>query len=839
MVIPKWTGARSYRATSSPTLPIHHVDSGELNHGVVGAESHQSSPSPILPSRSITLQDLFTPEPELSSATATTTKPFAQEFDAQSATMESQRQSRTVDKGKGRMVGERPSMSSNPGDIDPEHYFRNVQRSNNGVSLRVCKLCLHSEGVRHETAPWCRGRVSSSRCVFAMEALRETSIIKDHMTLPRPTADREVPDRRELRHQQSRTTGHMASGSNSDPASENDRSPSVSKSQKHRQHSQQSPHALQNITADFKSASRGTDDGDSDEESEYSRDQPSHASSSIRYGSEITTLHGIRLSIPPGEILDPKRYHPTVIYKKRLPGPRVCRHCRDASGDRRRNAFFCRGRSWGKWCSFEEDTQPEAARDTPARASRSRSRDGSVPVPGVRRSVSATERRPGSISDQAKVEVRAGSSTMPSTRKTSKNRKRIMSTASVSPGLDLRNQTGDGPISPLIPDVATLLSGSPMPPSSPPVMPASLLNDRSYLASTGRPTPSPSLSRTGVLATPGRMGYDARQSPLPRQIAPLRSSAYRPTPPLSDGWRETPVSNNCAPSSFLRRGILRLASDKDSSSVGSSSKRARFTEEPSSPIRYDALRPIRLLFNPTTTTQEDELPGDESDDDPLLLASDKSMSPSPEPPSSDRSTGFPREMSVRAADVGYDLGTRLTGKLPSRILDALVPALSTQSLPPKVKSQKATLGSSVITADGSRIGAGYALPTPPRSFDSTSSRNTYQAMSRTPAKGTLMLPPPVPIRSGSTRLNTPVSIQDEATKTPIIKLPRPKSMSVMNRRTTQVNVAQRKSYPATSPRVGKTKARVVSVVESEWGMDEDAGEEHGRLWRESSMVRYI
>lgn len=84
-----------------------------------------------------------------------------------------------------------------------------------------------------------------------------------------------------------------------------------------------------------------------------------------------------------------------------------------------------------------------------------------------------------------------------------------------------------------------------------------------------------------------------------------------------------------------------------------------------------------------------------------------------------------------------------------------------------------------------------------------------------------------------------MSIQDEATKTPIIKLPRPKSMSAMNRRTTQVNVAQRKSYPATSPRVGKTKARVVSVVESEWGMDEDAGEEHGRLWRESSMVRYI
>jgi hypothetical protein len=368
---------------------------------------------------------------------------------------------------------------------------------------------------------------------------------------------------------------------------------------------------------------------------------------------------------------------------------------------------------------------------------------------------------------------------------------------------------------------------SSLPPSSPPAHLSAYFDVRPF-------TPSPSLSTSKLEYAP------IISSPI-RRIAALRGhQSVLPTPPTSvaGSYRDSSVSSTTAYYSS-HKGILRRPSDFSSSSQPPSSKRIRFSLAPQSPAP------------PTSSDRPESSDIDPDSDDELLLRpkiSTLSSSPFPHSPAyndiASSSSPFPTEMHVRAADVGLVLGPAHTGRLPRNMLNALTPSLT---------------------------GGAYTLPTPPRviarPFRSQVTGKEVAGKESTPNGKGLMLPPPIP--NSAKRSQTPIS-RPHTVPSPVdivvihelldatteqgsglkrLQTPRPvvrgRSRSVSVKPAVQrISLA---SFPATTPRKNhrfeKELARVAREVGDEagleWGMDEDAGLEIGRMWREGSVVRFV
>lgn len=351
---------------------------------------------------------------------------------------------------------------------------------------------------------------------------------------------------------------------------------------------------------------------------------------------------------------------------------------------------------------------------------------------------------------------------------------------------------------------------------------------------TSRPTPSPSFSAPRIASSPSLWSSMPPSSPpFARRSLPSRlaSPPFRPTPPPStNGARSSSEFSDNLPLHLpQRRSALRRPSE-GSITTPHSVKKARFSLQPRSPPPEPSSGPI---------TEDD-------DDDELLLRNTSSpvstLSRSSPVYGSDCASHFSREMSVRAADVGFKLGPEPTGRLSCDMLAALAPSLS---------SAHPTLGASIFQRDPTPT---YALSTPPLSFCSTMSPSTRSRTASSPSKPTagLMLPPPVPVkRLESARLTTPVEDNKPfseikfTTQSPALLRARSRSRSVSTAPTSRrQSVAP---LPSTTPRrksrLERDLARVARVAGDEagleWGMDEEVGDDVGRMWREGSVARYL
>ena len=380
-----------------------------------------------------------------------------------------------------------------------------------------------------------------------------------------------------------------------------------------------------------------------------------------------------------------------------------------------------------------------------------------------------------------------------------------------------------------------LLSSS-MPPSSPPPLPKHF--EAEYRA-VGHPTPSPSLSAVHLTGSPPvRSSLPPSPSPVVRQIMPLRSvsRAMRPTPSTSTvASRSVSTSSDNLPL-FLNR--KRSALSRVAGLGYTSPHRAKKTRSEA----RSSLQPRSAPYIPST----DPFMAAEDADDELRLGStvtpDSSIARwSPRHDLVRSSSPFSRDICVRAADVGFQLGPMPTGRLPSGMLAALAPSVS--SFQPSGEKQMMS---------STTIGALPTIPTPPRSMSSATPSSAVPRRTKTPIKFNvgLMLPPPVPMtqRGYSARPATPVV----DTKSPGIRFTtmspamlrarsRPRSVSVLPAPRSQW--ACRPETPVRKSRSERDLAKVAQVAGDEagleWGMDDEVGEELGRIWREGSVVRYL
>ncbi|GFZ47323.1 hypothetical protein JCM24511_05066 [Saitozyma sp. JCM 24511] len=371
-----------------------------------------------------------------------------------------------------------------------------------------------------------------------------------------------------------------------------------------------------------------------------------------------------------------------------------------------------------------------------------------------------------------------------------------------------------------------------------------------------------STSRRPIRPLPGP---SHRPDPINPRIANSRTAVagqHFTPPPSSTGHRSASISSDHIPLSIPGKSILRrpsAPSDASSSDVPRTIKRARFSLQPRSQGREYSSDP----FNSSHAESGDD------HDLPLFDSSPMRPFPSSSPArgyaSASSSSPFSREISLRAADVGLDLGPGHTGRLPSHLVRALAPSVRSAMVPSPL-ARPSTLGSSITAKSPTptRPVPAYALPTPPPSFGSTTSTtsNSTSFSSRRSASphtagvgAGLMLPPPVPIkrRASLPRLNTPLT--PEPSVIPITILP---STAPARSRSRSVSVAPapHKSSASKAPPLRSAtptpRKRTRSEMDLqrlaeqigddagyEWGMDEDAGEEVGRMWREGSVVKYV
>jgi hypothetical protein len=360
-------------------------------------------------------------------------------------------------------------------------------------------------------------------------------------------------------------------------------------------------------------------------------------------------------------------------------------------------------------------------------------------------------------------------------------------------------------------------------------------------------------------------GPSHRPAPIDSSVANIRTALaaqHFTPPPSSNGHRSASISSDHIPLSIPGKSILRrpsAPSDASSSDVPRTIKRARFSLQPRSQGREYSSDP----FNSSHADSGDD------HDLPLFDSSPIRPFPSSSPArgyaSASSSSPFSREISLRAADVGLDLGPGHTGRLPSHLVRALAPSVRSAMVPSPL-ARPSTLGSSITAKSPTptRSVPAYALPTPPPSFGSTTSttsNSTSFSSRRTASPHTagvgagLMLPPPVPIkrRASLPRLHTPLT--PEPREIPITILPstaparsRSRSVSVVpaphkSSASKQPPLRSATTTPRKRTRSEMDLRRLAEQIGDdagyEWGMDEDAGEEVGRLWREGSVVRYV
>lgn len=307
--------------------------------------------------------------------------------------------------------------------------------------------------------------------------------------------------------------------------------------------------------------------------------------------------------------------------------------------------------------------------------------------------------------------------------------------------------------------------------------------------------PSPAPSSSLPPSSPPRQYVYSYRAPF-RTTTPLAHPT--PSPSIGD-YRSSSVASfhsDRASSIFPLRSSLRRPSE--SSDSPRSAKRTRFSLAPRSPPYH----PSSDHFTGSHADHNDNSNQVQYLDDSSPLPYSHS-SPSFFPHYSSDSlltnSTFSREVSLRAADVGFNLGPAPTGRLPSGMLAALAPSLGpkSQSLSPTPPALAlASRGQSLIGNTGgsttnvtvpdpslraksafapgistSRDGS-YAQSTSPLSFGSTTSSSSSSArtpgpgqshtVGRSPSAGAadgatgtkgLMLPPPVP----PSRLSLPPS----------------------------------------------------------------------------------
>lgn len=402
-----------------------------------------------------------------------------------------------------------------------------------------------------------------------------------------------------------------------------------------------------------------------------------------------------------------------------------------------------------------------------------------------------------------------------------------------------------------------------LPPSSPPA--PSPVDPAPTRPSLSRPTPSPSVSLTRISQSPAVHAETHVHSsslppsspicePTPRsRMAPL---AFRPTPPSSISARSASVLSDAGSLSFPRRGILRRPSEIERpGSVPRPAKRTRFSLAPLSPVRQVHSDPVQPMLAMDV----------DHDDDELLLG------PSTSPADAGRARTiqdraaaaleYSREISIRARDVGFNLSVH-TGRLSSDMFAALAPALGDSGhRPPTLGS---SLRHSVTNADDAETPV-YSLPTPPPSHLPISGHSAYAhsdsvGLSDKGKSKETMPPPPVPNGTPG-RLPTPLSAEDEEDSdggviTPInrrIRLSRSRSrsrsraqsMSALRDPNSRTS-SPAQPHPASTPRRRSKLEEKLGIIAQtvdgeslEWGMDEDVGEDLGKMWREGSVVHYL
>lgn len=438
----------------------------------------------------------------------------------------------------------------------------------------------------------------------------------------------------------------------------------------------------------------------------------------------------------------------------------------------------------------------------------------------------------------------------------SHKRKRPISPASPSPVSDVSNDDVHAE------SLATRLS---LPPSSPPIPDSPLaLGQTDYEPATPSPTASAEPTKGDLpFESPA---FHAPTSPLARRILPLPKGSHyalRPTPPPS--LHRTPSALSDLVPFSRPRSILRAPSERGSSSAPSSLKRARFSLQPSSPTDFDngGIFDLDNQSIPSSSPWRGETP-------------DQSSSP------------FSKELSVRAADVGFKLGPVHTGRISAGLMNALYPktgSITSTTATPRTPSSATPQESSAGLSSGGDTARPYTLPTPPRSVGSSAS--TPSRSSRTPSRkggggssgAGLMLPPPVPPRRmSSTGSSTPGPVtptrQSPATaispdpprrpksspiKFKVLEQPvthqarsRSRSRSVSVAPTTKAFVTpnnksmDRNAATTIKRRLSRTERELARMARDmpddaglEWGLDEDVGQEVARAGREGTMFIYV
>jgi len=664
-----------------------------------------------------------------------------------------------------------------PPNLDGNRYHESLTFISTAAgTIRRCKLCRRAGGKREETAMWCRGRVWSKYCTFR--------------------------------------------------------------------------------------------DGDGDDEFTRALLKPNPKQSA---GPRRAPIH-VPLAPPLGEgyYLDVRHSPGKTSFVK-------CQACAMADETRQAKAIWCKGRKHVRLCSFAKEDEAREGRGMFLGA---RSAEANDPFA---MDLDARPMSPLMLDEERRAEDEGILFARPSF---SGKRKREPSPRSsdrdgVSPVLDMGiyrdGDDGNSPFDLEIPAIheeptrtlednnfySRAVSVS-LPPSSPPApVPADPTPTRPVLP---RPTPSPSVSLTRPSESPPiRPETLVHSSSLPPsspifEPTPTSRTAnltFRPTPPSSISARSASVLSDAGSLSFPRRGILRRPSDFDRpGSVPRLTKRTRFSLAPLSPVRQVHSDPFQPMLDI-----------DHNDDELLLGPSTSPAYAGGDRTIQDRATAaleHSREISIRARDVGFNLSAH-TGRLSSDMLAALAPALSGSERRP------ATLGSSLrhsVTrtdwAEESTTAPPYSLPTPPPSHLAMTGRPGRERSASTGVgdKGKdTMPPPPVPQTTATARLPTPLSAEDEEDSdggvvTPVNRRIRHSRSASRSRSRAQSMSAIQESkartsspaqqHPASTPRRrSKLEERLEIIAQTvngeslEWGMDEDVGEDLGKMWREGSVVHYL
>lgn len=512
--------------------------------------------------------------------------------------------------------------------------------------------------------------------------------------------------------------------------------------------------------------------------------------------------------------------------------PYACKLCIAAGGERAEKAIYCRGRDNRKFCRVEADLMVDSEKD-----------HGDKTASEDEESMPSLSRSQGGRRKRASVIMAMSSSVEPSLPPSSplfglestSARLGLSAVEDLSPPHRPRGRPREYPLVLPMSDSAGSISALPDKSSSLPASPAN------YDSS------SPSVSHTMPRRPRGR----------PRKI-PIQST------PDTSGVELSPFVSG--------QSVAKPQKITRPSTSTSHSRRTAISEEapktlPKSRQSLPPLPSARQFSQPRNQIifSSDPMDSDSDSEDEMNLRDSEDSFPPSSPPfsmsSPPRSSSPSYEIRVRAKDAGIVLGEH-SGRLPVGMVDALsgvMSGLGSSSLPtppnstgsdPSLSTFKPTLGSMRKSP--------YVLPTPPRSFGSARSPSTSFTTSN--SKG-LMLPPPIP-----RHLPTPAPSETPPPTNRVVQImtsPMKRVREEDHSLNRSKSVASFKRASSSSlhkyghghgtgggivslpkkNRLERDLAKLAMACEDddglEWGMDEEAGLDLGRSYREGSVVKYL